>query len=278
MSRAGSVAYAAAAYVVMIVGGIVAARLGWDVWQTRTLGASFLTVLALQFGMALAVLAVARVGWTRAGIVAAQPARWLEIACMALAVMGPLGGMAFGLVASRGGDPRRLPWALALVAAYAVALPLLGWFLRRTRAVTDAVAGRTPWALLGIACLTTLVAWLVGPHPATTAAFLLVLVGIGEELFFRGALQSLLDRALGTPWRLFGAEVGWGWVVQAVPFGLAHPLVAGRVDLLGWGLWTAAAGLCFGWLRARSGTILAPALVHGVLDVVGLVLVPLLAG
>ena len=43
-----------------------------------------------------------------------------------------------------------------------------------------------------------------------------------------------------------------------------------------WGVWTALSGLCFGWLRARSGTIFAPALAHGIADAIGLVLVPLL--
>lgn len=159
-----------------------------------------------------------------------------------------------------------------------VSLPLLARFLRSTRGVDPANDATTPWVLLGLGALGCVLVWALRPHfpELADSAHLLLLVGIGEELFFRGLVQSSLDQAWGTPWRILGTELGWGWIVQAILFGLAHPLLSSGAAPPASALWTAAAGLVFGWIRARSGTILAPALVHGVLDVVGLVLVPIL--
>jgi membrane protease YdiL (CAAX protease family) len=65
---------------------------------------------------------------------------------------------------------------------------------------------------------------------------------------------------------------GWGLVASALLFG-AWPVVAplalpGTYDLA-WphGVWTFGAGLLFGFVREKTGSITAPALLHGVLNV-----------
>jgi len=65
-------------------------------------------------------------------------------------------------------------------------------------------------------------------------------------------------------------EFGWGLPITAALFGVFHllnlpQLYAGQVDLQ-WGAGVAAAawGLFFGFLREWSGSVVAPALVHGV--------------
>ncbi|MGH7803834.1 MAG: CPBP family glutamic-type intramembrane protease [Candidatus Binatia bacterium] len=88
----------------------------------------------------------------------------------------------------------------------------------------------------------------------------LLVVAIPEEIFFRGYLQSNLDRAIPAPrWRVFGAPVGPGFFLQAAIFAACH-LVTGdwlRVRV-------GAFGLLAGWLRARSGSLLSPILYHAV--------------
>lgn len=194
---------------------------------------------------------------------------------MALGVMGPLGGMAIAVA----GDPQRLTMALLVAGAYMLCLPIMMLFLRRTRTVdTPSSAATQAVVALSAAGVALAVAAVLGSDqdPWRRGVYLLVFVGLGEEILFRGLLQGALDTVLGTPWKLGGAQVGWGWIVQAVVFGITHPLVAGDPTLWGWGLWTMTSGLAFGWVRARAGTILAPALVHGVVDVIGLVVVPAL--
>lgn len=81
-----------------------------------------------------------------------------------------------------------------------------------------------------------------------------------EELVFRGTMFGLARRVMSEAQAI---------VVTAVLFGLWHVLPAWRsadgspvaealLTLAG----TTAAGLVFGWLRARSGSVLAPALAH----------------
>lgn len=84
------------------------------------------------------------------------------------------------------------------------------------------------------------------------------LVALPEEWFFRGYLQARLDRRLGTPWRLFGASIGPGLLWSALAFALLHPiLIPGFHRLL-----VFFPALLFGWLRARTGALGAPVVVH----------------
>jgi membrane protease YdiL (CAAX protease family) len=81
----------------------------------------------------------------------------------------------------------------------------------------------------------------------------LALTAIPEELFFRGYVQARLSM-----WRPAVAIV-----MTAVLFAAAHLLVAPG--------WTRAAvffpGLVMGWLRHRTGGLLAPAILHGAANV-----------
>ena len=74
---------------------------------------------------------------------------------------------------------------------------------------------------------------------------------MGEELFFRGALQNAFGHAFG-PWR--------GVALQAVLFALGHP-APGRAGRL-YALWAFAAGLVFGGLYLLSGSLMPGILSH----------------
>ena len=102
--------------------------------------------------------------------------------------------------------------------------------------------------------------------------------GVGEEVFFRGYVQSRLNEAFGRPWRLLGVRFGPGLIGAALLFGLVHVLnpfdyFTGEGSLAWWhGLATVAAP--YGFLREKTGSVVCPAITHGLLDVV--LLVPLL--
>jgi len=79
-----------------------------------------------------------------------------------------------------------------------------------------------------------------------------------EELLVRGAMLAVLDRVCGTPWRFFGAQVGWGLILTTVWFGLWHGLIFTPDGLMfdpGAIIATGIAGLLLGWIRARSGSV-----------------------
>jgi membrane protease YdiL (CAAX protease family) len=122
-----------------------------------------------------------------------------------------------------------LGFGLALVAASRLAL--------RSSASARALSERLA-ALLG--------------RPSTPACLLLAVVsGVGEEAFFRGALQPQL-----------------GVVLASGVFALAH--LVPRREFAAWPIFAFAAGLGFGALFSATDALLAPALAHATVNAVNL--------
>lgn len=90
------------------------------------------------------------------------------------------------------------------------------------------------------------------------AAVQLVVVALPEELFFRGFLLELLERAWPPRRRLLGGGLGWALVVSALMFAAIHVPREGDLRTLV----TFFPGLLFGWMRSATGSILAPVLAH----------------
>lgn len=92
------------------------------------------------------------------------------------------------------------------------------------------------------------------------------LVALGEELLFRGYVQTRLNRTFDRVWKLGDVKVGWGWLLSSLLFGLWH--AGWFTGLQGWPhvLWTIGAGLLLGYVREKSDGIAAPALLHGVMN------------
>jgi membrane protease YdiL (CAAX protease family) len=85
----------------------------------------------------------------------------------------------------------------------------------------------------------------------------ILVIALGEEVFFRGYLQTQFDQVFGRPHRLLGADVGIGMVLAAAVFAVCHVLYGGPARLI-----VFFPGLLYGWLRARTKTILVPVLYH----------------
>lgn len=90
--------------------------------------------------------------------------------------------------------------------------------------------------------------------------FYIVLVGIGQELLFRGLIYRALEDWRGPGWAIWGSSLG---------FGLWH-LAGGPLMFLA----TAFYGLIFALMRWRAGGILGVILVHGLMDFAGILLLP----
>ena len=140
-----------------------------------------------------------------------------------------------------------LAWAVARGAA--VTLPMLAifWWLMH-------------WDRPLLRQLREQVRWLVGEMfpDASIAQFALValLAGVGEELLFRGVIQTLL--------------VDWtspisGLLVASLLFGAAHALSKLYFIL------ATLIGVCFGWLVLHYNDLVAPMVAHSVYDFVALV-------
>jgi membrane protease YdiL (CAAX protease family) len=86
----------------------------------------------------------------------------------------------------------------------------------------------------------------------------LLVVALPEELFYRGWLQTAWSRLEpGRGVTVLGARLGHGFFATQALFAAGH-LVSGQP----WRLATFFPGLLFGWLRARTGSVVAPVVAH----------------
>lgn len=92
--------------------------------------------------------------------------------------------------------------------------------------------------------------------PLETWIYQATLPGLVEEAVFRGVLLALLDRAFSGRRQLFGAPIGWGGGVVTFAFLALHGITPGT--LLG----VLPAALLYLWVRARTGSLVAPVVVH----------------
>lgn len=99
-----------------------------------------------------------------------------------------------------------------------------------------------------------------------------LIVALPEEFFFRGYLQTQLDKSFGRPHHLLGARLGWGLPIAAFLFALCHVPFGGPARMI-----VFFPGLLYGWLRARTDTILVPTLYHAASNVLMKVMVISLA-
>ncbi len=122
---------------------------------------------------------------------------------------------------------------------------------------------------------------LVVPAGKAMAVFLTyaLFVGFGEEIIYRGYIQTRLNQVFGKPFGVFGVSFGWGLILSSLFFGLSHVGIIS--SLLGkssgviwaWGVWTFFGGLTYGFIREKTGSILAPALLHGLPQAIASVVV-----
>ena len=95
--------------------------------------------------------------------------------------------------------------------------------------------------------------------------YYIFIVGLGEELLFRGYLQSSFNRYFGKSFSIGKVKFGWGLFLSALLFGMMHALVV-VPPLWPWALFTFVLGLILGFIREKDGSILSAVLLHAMLD------------
>ncbi len=87
-----------------------------------------------------------------------------------------------------------------------------------------------------------------------------------EEIAFRGFMLALLDRVFMRRWFFGGTRIGWGVVLTAWLFGLAHGITLDQAGALHFdATWLAFAfvmGLVLGWIRTLTGSLWPAWLAH----------------
>lgn len=229
------------------------------VWERQTLGFFFIEY-AVMIALVLLIVFLTRKDLACYGISLRNFGYHLNIAvtCFLPIAIGyvPLAFM------------NHLQWSGSLVMAAVMILEVfvLGWMLSRkpTRDESGMIVGT--FVLIAFLNLTQ--------KAATTSAILgfihyLFFLGPGEEILFRGYIQSRLNEVWGRPFRFFGVHWGWGLIITSLLFGCMHFINIGSL-IIGdwqlqwwWGFWTFFAGWVHGFLREKTGSVVAPAILHG---------------
>lgn len=232
-------------------------------WQTRVLNWGFLQYLLFFMGLPLGVIAIHGKSPAHYGISLEQFRHHLGVAftCYLPVVLSWIPASFVGHNTWLG--------ALAMSAVNVALLFVLARLLKRD-------PDRSAWqgVLISIVVLGVFGLWrgTIPPLPKMVLGviFFLLFVGFGEELLFRGYIQSRLNEAFGRPYQFSGINWGWGAVIASLLFGLMHLFAAGFNPFLGqlhlspwWAFWNLFAGLVYALIREKTGSIIAPAILHG---------------
>lgn len=190
-----------------------------------------------------------------------------KLSLWAYAVGGPAGivFMLIGLFGWRFSDWRGgLCLALVyLLVFYLVPRVVKSLPTRNSMAIPN--KGTTVFALLSLA--TVIFAYFTYAYVPRISKILyfIFIVGLGEELLFRGYLQSSFNRYFGKSFHIGNVSFGWGLLLSALLFGMMHALVV-VPPAWPWALFTFVIGLTLGYIREKDGSILAAVLLHAMLD------------
>ena len=191
----------------------------------------------------------------------------LKLTVRAYSVAGPA-CMAFLVIAALGWKFDDWEGAAVLGGAFLAAL----YFIPRvTGALPSRMAVETPnrniWIVVLLSFATLIVAYFgygkISVFPKLL--YYVFIVGLGEELFFRGYIQSAANRFFGKSFRIGNVHFGWGLIFAAALFGLAHALMT-QPPAWPWAVWTIIMGLILGFVREKDGSILAAVMLHALLD------------
>jgi membrane protease YdiL (CAAX protease family) len=244
-------------------------------WENQNLGWSYTGMLWWVAVPAL-IIWLRRRDWAEYGV---SPEDWptnLDIGIKAFLVA--LIPMAFGLGGAMqlGLDVNQVSGGLFVAAMEVIGLALMVWILNRQKPVKS--GRRNVISIVLLLLLPILVALAMGSFSVvivSTVVWQFIFSGFGEEFAFRGYFQSRLNQAFGRPLHLFGIQFGAGLIIASLLFGLWHadntydPAIGFSSLAWGWGFWTFVAGLFFGVIREKTGTLVAPGIAHGLPDAVG---------
>lgn len=171
------------------------------------------------------------------------------------------------------------PWSLAssgsgMALVYAM---LLLWMLRKPRRAVSAVPPTASIPLLLVLWSLPILAAIHARRPVGpmigTVGWMVIGAGLGEEIFFRGYIQTRLDLAFGKPIALPGIRFGVGLIVSSLLFGFVHALntvdyFQGRFQFA-WasGVFNCFAGAVYAVMREKTGSIFPGVIAHGLEDV-----------
>lgn len=262
-ARAKAILEVAAVFIIIVLGfkAINVSPLGER--ENQIIGRYFLEYIMVLF-VPMSILIVTRRSFRDYGIDFKNLGYHLKVVVVGIIPVFVLSALLFFL----GWDSWKNSILVSIIEV--ILLIMVAWMLRDLAATGK---GYSIWILL------FLVAGLLLMSPEASIGIVVVklvytfiFVAFGEEILFRGYIQSRVNEAFGRPYIFFGVNWGWGLIIGSLLFGIWHILnpfnpFIGQFDLMWqWGLWTFFLGLILGFIRERTGSVLGPAILHGVIN------------
>jgi len=188
-----------------------------------------------------------------------------NVAFTCLAVVMPLSALGFGFLLPKL-QISHVDWdgALILSVIEICSLFLIAYLVKKKQTFSNLPSSNITLFLFLLVVAFSL-AVLTTPYTERISGFVFYLffVGFGEEIMFRGYIQSRLNKAFGRSYQFYGVNLGWGLVIASLMFGFMHVINPYNPFHWWWGFWTFFAGLVFGFIREKTGSVVAPAIIHG---------------
>jgi membrane protease YdiL (CAAX protease family) len=181
--------------------------------------------------------------------------------------IGILQSAGFSVASMLGGRNFNSPSAfLVLVVTVLTMIATALWIFRR---VDDSRSVSIGWkaAFLGLLLFLPGIVAIFVRRPLLTVlgweSYFLVSSGFGEEIMYRGYIQTRINQAFGRPWRFSGVQFGPGLWISSILFGFSHLIQLGSMASH-WPLAISAigAGLFFGLIREK-GSVWSSIIFHG---------------
>lgn len=258
--------------------GVLVRSSGVMDWEVQTLGWSY-TGSIIFVGIPLLAIWLFRRDWAEYGFTLTRWQNNLDIGIKAYLVRLIPMGVFLGVIIGLKTDYRSFPGGAIIATGEVLGIALMLWVLNRqqeAKALTSARGNVITTVLLFLFPIAlALVMAKLSLIVVSTVIWQFFFSGFGEEIVWRGYVQSRLNQAFGRPMRAFGVQFGAGLIVTSILFGLLHsfntydPKIGLASLSWGWALFTMFSGLLFGILREKTGSLLAPGIAHGLPDAVG---------
>lgn len=271
MKRIGVLAEVALVLALFLYIRILWRGSGFGDWQESVFGAAILSSCLLLFILPLIFVLITGRDPGACGLTTDDLKYHLRVAIRAIAFVLPA-TILFPVIAMLGSNHKEWLGASILTVGFVFAGVL---FAMKSQDLANGSEAKRSWkglpVYIALLVVGVIISYLLHPlsQLATRLVAVLIFVAFLEEFFFRGYVQSRLNDCFGKPFRFQNVEFGAGLLLAAAIFGLFHPLTVANETPWAWALWTAAGGLIFGFVREKTGTIVALAILHGAIMIPG---------
>lgn len=244
---------------------------GFGDWQRSLFGAALVSSLLLYFVLPLAFVLLGRRDPGSCGLTTEDLGYHRSAAWRGLMFIAPATTL-FPVIGLLGSSHEEWLGATILTVGFIVAGIVFASMSRDLRNMPDAkLSWRGLPVYLALLVFALFASALLHPISETAAELIRVLIFVGflEEFLFRGYAQARFNETFGRPLQFRGVKFGAGLLITAVIFGLFHPLTVESDPPWAWGMWTAAFGLALGYIREKTGAVVVPATLHGIMWIPG---------